>query len=82
MLRALHRPPSQTLNGKPVAYAWANYVHAHSFNNTPFSIHSILKIKKGDFIDLFNIDRIGLFERPEDVCMCTQFTGKLLICKF
>lgn len=65
------------LNGKPVAYAWADYVNAHSFY-TPFSIHSILKVKKGDYIDLFNINGIGLFERPEDVGMCTQFTGKLL----
>lgn len=63
------------LNGKPVVYAWADYVLGHNFT-TPFTIHSVLKVKKGDRIDLFNLgegdllDGIGIFT--------THFTGKLV----
>ncbi len=63
------------LNGKPVGYAWADYVLSHNFN-TPFSIHSILKAKKGDRVDLFNRGDGDLLDGIGN--LTTHFTGKLL----
>ncbi len=61
------------VNGKPVAYAWAEYVNRHD-HYTPFFLHSILKLKKGDRIDLFMEDG----ELLDDLNQYSHFTGKLL----
>ena len=65
------------LNKQPVAHVWVDYASSHGLL-TPFSLHSILKVKKGDTVDLFNIgggEGWGLYD---DDRRLTQFTGKLL----
>jgi len=65
------------LDKKHVAHVWVRYAIYHGLY-TPFSLHSILKVKKGDTVDLFNIgggEGAGLYD---DDRRLTQFTGKLL----
>ncbi len=61
------------LNGKPVANAWAESIKNHDFY-TPFYLHSVLKMKKGDRIDLFMKQGTLLDDQYQN----THFTGKLL----
>jgi len=64
------------LNGKPMAYAWADYASRHNFY-TPSSVHSILKMKKGDRVDLF-MEEGALGTQNESDNHSIQLTGKLL----
>jgi len=64
------------LNKHPVAHVWVDYASSHGLY-TPFSLHSILKVKKGDTLDLFNVGGKGS-EIYDDHKRHTQFTGKLL----
>lgn len=61
------------LNGDPVAYAWAESVKNHNFF-TPFFLHSVLKMKKGDQIDLFMKEGVLFDDQNQN----THFTGKLV----
>jgi len=68
------------LNKQPVAHVWADYASRHRLY-TPFSLHHILKVKKGDTVDLFHLGDEGSEARSEvydDDKRLTQFTGKLL----
>jgi len=65
---------SLRLNGIPVAFTYADFASPHDYH-APFSMHSILKIEKGDRIDLF-LKKGCLFDNTN--CY-TQFTGKLLV---
>lgn len=62
------------LNGKPIEFAWADYVRGHKFYS-PFVMHSILRVKKGDRIDVYNARGGVLFD---DSFKNTHYTGKLL----
>jgi len=64
------------LNKQPVAHVWVDYASDHGLF-TPFSLHSILKVKKGDTVDLFNVGGKGS-EMYDNHKRLTQFTGKLL----
>ena len=64
------------LNRHPVVHVWVDYASGHRLS-TPFSLHSILKMKKGDTVDLFNTGGEGS-ELYDDAKRLTQFTGKLL----
>lgn len=64
------------LNKKPVAYAVAYFVSRHNFD-TPFSLHSIIKLKEGDRVDLFNVGQGS--EVHDSLKRTTHFTGKLLL---
>jgi len=64
------------LNKQPVAHVWVDYASSHGLL-TPFSLHSILKVKKGDTVDLFNVGGKGS-ETFDDGKRLTKFTGKLL----
>jgi len=61
-------------NGNRVANAWADYVSDHEVQSS-FSIYSILKMEKGDKIDLFLV-RGCLYD---DSNHYTGFIGKLLV---
>jgi len=64
------------LNGKPVAFIWADFVSGHGLY-TPFFLHHVMKVKEGDRIDLFNVgEGSRLFDNEKKT---THFTGKLLI---
>ena len=62
------------LNEKPVAYVLADYVEKHDYY-TPFYLHYVLKVKKGDRLDLFNVGYFGLIYDTEE--RHAQFSGKL-----
>jgi len=64
------------LNSKPVAFAVAYFVSRHNFY-TPFSLQCILKLKKGDRVDLFNVGQGS--EIHDNIKRTTHFTGKLLL---
>ncbi len=63
------------LNRWSVAYVWVDYIVHHKLH-TPFSLHSILKMKKGDLIDLFLVGEES--EVYDGNKRLTHFTGKLL----
>lgn len=65
---------SLRLNGKLVANAFSGWATNHNIHN-PFSIYSLLKVQKGDVIDLY-LDKGKLFD---DNNQYTTFTGKLLM---
>ncbi len=62
------------LNGKPITYVWADYVRGHKFYS-PFVMHSIMRVKKGDRIDVYNA---GAGVLLDDSFKNTHYTGKLL----
>ena len=70
---------SLRLNGVPVANTMADFVNGHGDINhnfhSSFSIHSILKVEKGDRIDLFLVKGC-LYDDNNHL---TQFTGKILM---
>jgi len=74
--RSHHLAIALRLNGKPVAYAWADCAKKHKLY-TPSSVHSILKMKKGDHVDLF-MEEGELGTEKENDSHSTHFTGKLL----
>jgi len=61
------------LNGKSVTYASADAPLNHGFH-TPSSFHSILKMRKGDRVDLY-LEMGVLYDSPDQY---THFTGKLI----
>jgi len=61
------------LNSKSVTYASADALWDHAFH-TPASIHALLKMKKGDRVDLV-LEKGVLYDNTNQY---THFTGKLL----
>ncbi len=64
------------LNNKPVTHVWADWLGNHPLFTPHFSLHYILKGKKGDRIDLFNVGEGSIAHG--DFRKTTHFSGKLL----
>jgi len=64
------------LNKKPVTYVWADWLGNHYLFTPHFSLHHVLKVKKGDRVDLFNVDEGSTLHG--DLRKMTHFSGKLL----
>ena len=64
------------LNGKPVTSIWVDWLGNHESFTPPFSLHFILKVRKGDRIDLFNVGEGSTLH--DDLRKITHFSGKLL----
>ncbi len=71
---------SLRLNGKDTVNVFSDFMNRHDFRNL-ISMHSLLKVKKGDRVDLY-VKQGGLQRDSVDgnnVAQHTQFTGKLLL---
>jgi len=64
------------LNSKSVTHVWADWLGYHTLFTPHFSLHYILKVKKGDRIDLFNVGEGSTLH--DDFRKITHFSGKLL----
>ena len=62
-------------NAVPVVNAWADWLHERKFA-TAFSIQALLKLDKGDRVDLFKSEGT-LYD--EETKQYTHFSGKLLM---
>jgi len=68
---------SLRLNGKVMANSWADRIDYHD-HHTRFSLNSILKLKKGDVVDVY----LGKGQIYDDDNQYTTFTGKLLLMEY
>jgi len=75
---------SLRVNGKEATNTWSDYMGYHprmgdhDFLNL-ISLHSILKLNKGDRIDVNNNQGVLHLSENSNVVQPTQFTGKLLV---